>query len=120
MPSVTVKLSKPIEFFGKRLAAVTLKEPTGGPFVRLGEPRVLIFTPTGSGYWIENAEQIRSYLDALIDHEAGGEAIMSSLGLEDAIIVKEALFDFFIVAAANANAKRAAAKSTPSSSASGL
>jgi len=69
MPSVT--LSKPVTIFGKTVGSVELKEPNGGQFVRLGEPRVLVFTQSGSGYFIENVEVIRAYLDALILHEAG-------------------------------------------------
>ena len=53
MPSVS--LSKPISIFGKTVGSVELKEPNGGQFVRLGEPRILVFNQSGSGYWIENA-----------------------------------------------------------------
>ena len=41
MASVT--LSKPIQIFGKTVGSVELKEPNGGQFVRLGEPRILVF-----------------------------------------------------------------------------
>ena len=112
MPSVT--LSKPVQIFGKTVGAIELKEPNGGQFVRLGEPRILVFNASGSGYWIENAETIRAYLDLLIVHEAGGEAVMSLLGLEDAMATKECLFSFFTGAAERLSAR----KSTPSSSAS--
>ena len=112
MPSVA--LSKPVQIFGKTAGSIELKEPNGGQFVRLGEPRILVFNASGSGYWIENAETIRAYLDALIQHEAGGEAVMALLTLEDAMAVKEALFDFFTSAAERLSAKR----STPSSSSS--
>jgi hypothetical protein len=110
MPSVT--LSKPVQIFGKTAGSIELKEPNGGQFVRLGEPRTLVFNASGSGYWVENSETIRAYLDLLIVHEAGGDAVMSLLTLEDAVIVKETLFGFFIDAANKAAARR----STPSSS----
>lgn len=112
MPSVT--LSKPVSIFGKTVGSVELKEPNGGQFVRLGEPRILVFNASGSGYWIENADTIRAYLDALIVHEAGGEVVMSLVGLEDAMAVKEALFGFFTGAAERLSAR----KLTPSSSSS--
>jgi hypothetical protein len=112
MASVT--LSKPVQIFGKTAGSIELKEPNGGQFVKLGEPRILVFNQSGSGYWIENADAIRAYLELLIVHEAGGEAIMLLLGLEDAMAVKEALFGFFTSAAERLSAKR----STPSSSSS--
>jgi hypothetical protein len=112
MASVT--LSKPVQIFGKTAGSIELKEPNGGQFVRLGEPRTLVFNQSGSGYWVENGEAIRNYLELLIVHEAGGEVIMSLLGLEDAMAVKEVLLGFFTDAAGRVAAKR----SIPSSSAS--
>jgi hypothetical protein len=114
MPNISVKLSKPVEVFGKCVGAVELKEPTGGLYVKLGEPRILVFNASGSGYWVENAETIGSYLDHLLIHDTGGEVLMSLLNLEDAMAVKEALFSFF----ADAASRVAARKSMPSSSAS--
>jgi hypothetical protein len=110
MPSIT--LSKPITIFGKTAGSIELKEPNGGAFVRFGEPRTLVFNASGSGYWVENSETIRAYLDLLIVHEVGGEAVMGLLSLEDAVVVKETLFGFFTDAANRAAARRL----TPSSS----
>jgi hypothetical protein len=103
MPSVT--LSKPITIFGKTVGSIELKEPNGYQFVKHGEPRTLVFNASGSGYWVENGETIRNYLDLLIVHEAGGEAVLSLLTLEDALVVKETLFSFFTDAAAKAAAR---------------
>jgi hypothetical protein len=114
MPSV--KLSKPVQIFGKTVGSVELKEPNGGQFVRLGEPRILVFNASGSGYWIENAETIRAYLDLLIVSETGGEAVMALLTLEDAVVVKETLFGFFTDAANKAAARRLTASSSVSAS----
>jgi hypothetical protein len=114
MPNVSIKLTKSVEIFGKRVGTVELKEPTGGQYVGLGDPRTLVFNASGSGYWVENAESIRKYLDLLIIHDAGGDSIVSVLGLEDAMAVKEALFGFFTDAASRLAAK----KLMPSSSAS--
>jgi hypothetical protein len=110
MPSVT--LSKPITIFAKTVGSIELKEPNGGQFVKHGEPRTLVFNASGSGYWVENAETIRAYLDLLIVHEAGGEVVMALLNLEDAVVAKELLFSFFTDAASRAAARRL----TPSSS----
>jgi hypothetical protein len=112
MPNVT--LSKPVEIFGKRVSAVELKEPNAGLYVKLGDPRTLVFNASGSGYWVENAETIRAYLDQLIVHDAGGDTVMALITLEDGMAVKAALFDFFTGAAG----RLAARKLTSSSSAS--
>ena len=117
MPSVTVKLAMPIELAGRRLTEITLKEPNGGLYIKTGEPRTLVFNASGSGYWVEQVDAIKTYLEALIVHELGAD-LVNLLSLEDSMTIKETLFDFFSVAAAAVNAKRAAQKSTPSSSAS--
>ncbi len=112
MASVTVKLSKPLDLHGKRLAEVELREPNGGLYVKLGDPRLLVFNPSGSGYWIEQNETIKAYLEELIVHELGGD-LVNLMTLEDTMAVKETLFRFF-TDAANRAADR---KSMPSSSA---
>lgn len=106
-----VKLAKPIELFGKRVAEVELREPSGGDYVRIGDPRVAVHSPTGSAYWVEQNEIVEKYFDKCIVHEAGG-AIVNMLGLEDAMAVKAEILGFFTEAAV----KTAARKSTPSSS----
>ena len=60
----TIKLSKPVDFHGKPLAELELKEPSGGLYVKLGDPRVLVFNASGSGYWVERDEIIKAYLAA--------------------------------------------------------
>jgi hypothetical protein len=117
MASVKVELTKPIELYGKRVAEIELREPNGGLYVKHGEPRVLVFNASGSGYWVPQQDSIKAYLEALIVHDLGAD-LVKLMSLEDAMTTQEALFDFFTVAAANVNAKRAAQKSMPSSSAS--
>jgi hypothetical protein len=114
MPTVKVKLSKPIELFGRTVGTVELREPLGGSYLSLGEPRTLVFNASGSGYWVENVEVIRAYIDRLIEHESGGESVFGLLSLEDAMAVKDAMLGFF----AGAAERLAARKSTASSSAS--
>jgi hypothetical protein len=106
-----VKLATPIVWFEKKVTEIELREPTGGEYVRLGDPRVLVRAQTGSGYFVEQNEVIEKYLDACIMLDGGG-TIMNLLGLEDAMAVKMAMLDFFLAAAA----KTAARNSTPSSS----
>lgn len=61
-----VALRKPIEVFGKSYNELELKEPSGGLYLKLGDPRILVFNASGSGYWIEQSETINAYLDKLV------------------------------------------------------
>ena len=112
-PTKTVKLLKPLPWLDNQtLTEVKLKEPTGGQYVKLGDPRILVFNASGSGYWVEQAETIVAYLDACIVSDMGGMPIVNNLSIEDVMGVKAALFDFFTDAAN----RRSAISSTPSSS----
>jgi hypothetical protein len=116
MANVTLNLMKPVEVFGKRVASVELKEPSGGLYVRLGDPRVLVFNASGSAYWVEQAPVIGEYFDKLVLHDAGGGAIMALLSLEDAMAAKEVLFGFFSDAASRLAARKSTASSLASAS----
>jgi hypothetical protein len=94
----SIKLEKPIELHGKKSPEIEIKEPSGALYVKLGDPRLLVFNPSGSGYWIEQNETIKAYLEALLDHPLGGD-VVALLSLRDVMALKEALFDFFTSAA---------------------
>jgi len=111
--AAVVRLTKPIKLFDKQISEIKLREPTGGMYALLGDPRVFVYNQSGSGYWIEKQESISGYLDKLVEHESGGEVLFSLLSLEDAFAVKQALFGFFD----DAMAKYAARESARSSSA---
>ena len=113
MTSKTVKLSRPLDAGGKRVSELELKEPGAGLYVRLGDPRIMVFNASGSGYWVEQVDVIKAYLEALVVHDLGSDVI-NLLPLEDGMALKEELFGFFSAAAG----RRAATKSTASSSAS--
>ena len=110
--SQTIKLSSPFVAHEKRTDEIVLKEPSGGLYTQLGEPRIAVINATGSAYWVEQPTVISAYFDKLIDHELGS-VVLNFVSLEDAMALKEALFDFFTRAAA----KLAARRSTTSSSA---
>jgi hypothetical protein len=114
MANVTIKLTKPIELHGKRLNEVELREPNGAMYIKHGEPRVLVFNASGSGYWVEQPDAIKAYLEALVIHDLGGD-LLNVMNLEDAMGLKESMFAFFTDAAE----RLAARKSTASSSGSG-
>ena len=88
MSSIKVKLTKQVEIFGKRVAEIVMKEPMGGQYTRIGDPRTLVFSTTGSGYWVEDKTAIVAYYEALIEHDAGGEALVP-VHQRDAMRVKE-------------------------------
>lgn len=100
----TIKLATLVELFGKKITEIQLREPNGGEYVRLGDPRVLVRSQTGSGYFVEQNDVIEKYLDVCIENE-GGAAIMSLLTLEDAMAVKMEILDFFLAAAARTAAR---------------
>jgi hypothetical protein len=95
MTSVKIKLSKHVELFGKRVAEIVIKEPTGGQYTKIGDPRTLVFSTTGSAYWVEDKTAIAAYYEALIEHEVGGEVLVTTLNLRDTMRLKEILFSFF-------------------------
>lgn len=110
-----IKLEKPVEAFGKVFDEITLKEPNGSLYARLGEPRVGVYNEaTSSGYFIEQKDVIGQYLDRLVDigDAAATAAVLSSLSLVDMKRLKDALFSFFDEAAL----KAASLKWIPSSS----
>ncbi len=99
-----VTLSAPIEWAGKTVSEIELREPSGAEYVRHGDPRVLVRSQTGSGYFVEQNDVIEKYFEALINHEAHG-AILSLLSLEDTMAVKMAMLDFFLVASTKISAR---------------
>jgi hypothetical protein len=108
-----VKLAKPFRWHDETVNELELKEPTGALYTRLGEPRVLVYNATGSGYYVEQPDVIRAYLEQLVTHELGSD-IFAMLGLEDAKALKEALLDFFTDAEVKLNARRATGSSSAS------
>lgn len=112
MPNKIVMLSNPIMLHGKSIDRIELREPRGGDFVLIGEPRVLVYNPSGSGYWVEQPGVIGQYMEKCIVNSDLGADLISLLSLDDAIALKEETLGFFVDAAE----RRAARKSTSSSS----
>lgn len=107
-----VELAHPFDLFSKRIAAVKLKEPTGYHYAKYGDPRILVHTAAGGGYFVEQPDVINKYLEACIDHDQGSDLIQM-LSLEDSMEVKRTLLSFF----EEADRSRLARRSTRSSSA---
>jgi len=109
-----VRLAKPVMFAGNSHAEVRINEPGGSLYAELGEPRVMVYNATGSGYFVEQIGVVKAYLDKLIVAEHGGDIMFALLCLEDAKAVKEALFDFFTAAEARLIARKATSSSSAS------
>ncbi len=95
----SISISKPFEIFGKHITTVKLKEPTGGQYVKFGDPRILVFNASGSGYWVEQPETIKAYLETLLEPNDLGSDLLNHLSLDDVMAIKEELFAFFTRAA---------------------
>jgi hypothetical protein len=97
MDGKIITLTRPVEVFGKEITEITLREPTGALFSRLGHPRIPVMNATAnSGYWVEKPAVISAYLDALIDLEAAElHIVLKKLSLADSIHLQSSLFDFF-------------------------
>jgi hypothetical protein len=99
MTATRIALSRPIVLHGQTIGHVNLKEPTGQAFIDLGEPRVMVHMINGGGYYVEQPETIKAYLETCVDHELGAD-LVKLMSLTDATRVKRALFDFFAAASA--------------------
>lgn len=97
-PTTEIKLIRPIEHHGQTINSITLKEPTGGLYAKLGNPRLIVYNKDGSGYHVERDDAIEKYLDASIDHQ-DGSILLRLMSLADVMRVKAALLDFFTDAA---------------------
>ncbi|HTV33838.1 MAG TPA: hypothetical protein VME69_12175 [Methylocella sp.] len=91
---ITITLSQPVEWFGKRLATVTLKEPTAANLLDFGLPQNWGRTRDGIEFVTDNAAAQRTYLDHCLEVE-NGCAILSVLSFQDGLKIKEALLSFF-------------------------
>jgi hypothetical protein len=99
MATKEVKLATPIAWLGKKVDAITLREPNGQDFFDLGEPRLAVRMRDGGFYFVEQEGAIKAYLERCIVHEARG-ALLPLLSLADAQAVKDKLLSFFLAAAA--------------------
>jgi hypothetical protein len=111
MDGVHIKLTTPVEAFGTIYNELTLRQPKGGLYARLGEPRIVIANREGGIYAVEQPQVIKAYLEALVGvpnedklDNAVQFIILNEMTLEDAARLKLALFSFFDKAVAKATA----------------
>lgn len=111
MPAiVTVKLTDPFEHHGAEVTQVELREPSGGLYSQLGDPRIAVRNADG-GYWVEKDDTVKRYLDRCIVHQDGA-VILGLMSMVDVMKVKEEMFRFFAVAEAKIIAERAVSSSS--------
>ena len=106
--TMTVKLATPVVVHEKVITEIDLREPSGGEYVRLGDPRVLVRSQTGSGYFVEQNDVISQYVEKCIvaPADAGVKAALTQLlSLEDMMAIKMAILNFFLVATAKVSAR---------------
>jgi hypothetical protein len=124
MTDTTIKLTAPVDWFGRNIDRVILREPRAGHLQRFGEPRLTVHHTDGSGtvYFADRDDVIERYLDQLLSLDGaspvdgGGGALLTKLSLEDGIALRDALFDFFQNARRRIAAKRVTSSSLTSES----
>jgi hypothetical protein len=95
----TVKLSSNVEWFGRIINEVTLREPTAAEFIDFGQTHLWGRSPDGTEFTTEKDATIKAYLDKCLQVE-NGSAILHILGTADGQKIKAALLAFFIQTAA--------------------
>lgn len=96
-----IQLAKPFMWFDQKIEKVLMKEPTGGLYLRHGEPQILIRIDGGT-YYHEREETIGAYVKELLVMEdgrpfeaGGGDVVLNLMSLVDVLTIKAALFEFF-------------------------
>ncbi len=111
MDGTHVKLTTPVESFGRTFTEVIVREPKGSLYLRLGDPRIPVATGEAGGFYlVEQMHVINAYLDKLFEVDGGDAAeaqgVMHQLSFEDAFNVKRTLLSFFDRVAAKTSTKR--------------
>jgi hypothetical protein len=101
MSAKEIVLSNSIEWFGRPVDRVFLREPRASHLQRFGEPRTAVFHPeAGTRYLVDRDDAISRYFDELLSLDGmapidGGGAFLTRLSLYDGLALREALFNFF-------------------------
>jgi hypothetical protein len=88
----TIRLKRPFLSHGQQVTELTIREPTAGECLRIGD---LGDFHARNEVYIENQAAITAYAEVTIMHELGGRAVLSLLGVADAIQIREAIYGFF-------------------------
>jgi hypothetical protein len=89
--SKSIRLDAPLVGHSGPITQVTIKPPTYGLFMQLGDPTVLIYGQ-GSAVPMESMEVIREYVAALAD---ATPLVLEKASLADAIAIRDVIKSFF-------------------------
>jgi phage FluMu protein gp41 len=103
MSEKTVTLVKPLTGHNKQHAEVTLREPTAGDYLALGEPRSVVKAPDGSLIFADNDAVIANYVRRCIVAPIP-DLVIGQACLADMMKIREAVLDFFAEAKTTAAA----------------
>ncbi|MCA0417349.1 MAG: phage tail assembly protein [Proteobacteria bacterium] len=96
MSDIVVKLKKPITAHNEVISEVVLREPRAHDFFTLGDPYVIARNGDGSVFPVEDRGVIQDYMERCVVKP--DPALIGTLGLADAMAVKEAVLGFFVSA----------------------
>jgi hypothetical protein len=91
---VTVPLRKPLQSPKGPVKQIVLREPTFDEYFLIGDPYSIAYTQSGTGFAVENAENIRRYIDACVVEPEDPAILVQG----DALLAKEvkiAMLGFF-------------------------
>lgn len=117
---IKIILEKPIEFDGKTLSEVVMREPTADDYIRSGEPRMVSGSPEAGYVVVDDNAAIQGYVNALISPSG---IPLDKLTLRDGYQIREAVLGFFVDArqdgskAGRSSSSAASDGSTPQASA---
>lgn len=86
-------LIKPIDFDGRTVTHLVLREPNARELMVHGEPYIQSCTAEGQIVSIEDGAAIAAYLDAIVVEPAN--LPLDRVGLADGMRLKDAVLDFF-------------------------
>ncbi len=98
MASKKVILETAVEWFGRRIKEIEIREPTCAEFIDIGEPQIWARSADGGIFAIEQGGAIKQYLDKCLKVENGSD-IFALMSLKDGKAIKGALLSFFSDAA---------------------
>lgn len=90
----TLKLMSPVQLHGAMISEISFREPRGGEFLDLGEPRVITRTKDDSIFLIENDAAIKAYVQSCVEGN-DGPVVLQLLSLADMRAAKELVLSFF-------------------------
>ncbi|QCI68848.1 hypothetical protein [Phreatobacter stygius] len=92
--TITINLSQSVMTHKGLVSIITLQEPLAGDYFALGDPFTIASSPQGNPFYVEEPERIAAYLDRCVIGDVGPDRV-ATLGLHDAMAIKEGLLSFF-------------------------